>query len=47
MVDLAATAQSQSDSGGELRYVNELGEFPEVLGGGGEEELVLGTAWTT
>jgi hypothetical protein len=25
---------------------DELGEFPEVLGGGGEEELVVSSVWS-
>ncbi len=30
-----------------LRCRKDLGQFPEVLGGGGEEEFVICTAWTT
>jgi hypothetical protein len=26
---------------------DQLGQFPQVLGGGGEEELVVGAAWTS
>ena len=35
-------------SGGhDRRRRNELRQFPEVLGGGGEEELVVGAAWSS
>jgi len=30
-----------------LRCRKDLGQFPEVLGGGGEEEFVICTAWAT
>ena len=30
-----------------LRCGKDLGQFAEVLGGGGEEEFVICTAWTT
>ena len=30
-----------------LRCGKDLGQFPEVLGGGGEEEFVICAAWTT
>ena len=40
-------ASPRSDRGGRLRHRDELGEFPEVLGGGGEEKFILGPTWAS
>jgi hypothetical protein len=44
---VVAAAVGPSDRGRQLRHRDELGELPEVLSGGGEEELVLGTLGTS
>ena len=41
--DIGAAERGSSSSGRRLRDRDQLGELAEVLGGGGEEELVLGT----
>jgi hypothetical protein len=45
--DVVVAAFGPSGGGGQLRDRDELGELPEVLSGGGEEELVLGAAGTS
>ena len=45
--DVVVAALGPSDRGRQLWHWDELGELPEVLCGGGEEELVLGAAGTS
>ena len=43
--EVVVAALGPLDRGRQLRHWDELGELPEVLSGGGEEEFILGRPW--
>jgi hypothetical protein len=45
--DMVVAAFGRSDRGFQRRHHDELGELPENLSSGGEEELVLGAPGTS